>query len=119
MCTNEQNSTQNNMENVPHVNVQQSPCITQNYTENVPQVSLCHLEILCTVQSYPSVYGAYFPTHIGPPCSLYLSPISMVHMVTILLSNLVNLLSDLPCRNYWPSDWDFSRVPPRVLHVLR
>jgi hypothetical protein len=54
--------TQNNTGNVPHLNVQQSTYITQNNMKNVPQVSLCHSEILCSLQSCPSVYGAYFPT---------------------------------------------------------
>jgi hypothetical protein len=78
--------TQSNTENVPQVNVQQSTYITQNNMENVPQVSLCHSEILCALQSYPSVYSAYFPTQIGCPCSLYPSPISMVPMVTTVMS---------------------------------
>jgi hypothetical protein len=48
---------------------------------------LCHSEFLCSLQSYPSMYVAYyFLTHIGPPCSLYPSPISVVPMETILVS---------------------------------
>jgi hypothetical protein len=68
--------------------VQQSTYIAQNNMENVPQVSLCHSEILCMMQSYQSVYGAYFLAHIGRPHSLYLSSISVVPMVTTLMSTL-------------------------------
>jgi hypothetical protein len=68
--------------------VQQSTYIAQNNTENVPQDSLCHSEILCMLQSYQSVYGAYFLTHIGRPHSLYPSSISVAPMVTTIVSTL-------------------------------
>jgi hypothetical protein len=35
---------------------------------------LCHSEFLCIHQSKPSTYVVNLLTHMGPPCSVYLSP---------------------------------------------